>query len=678
MRTEVARGWCSFATVLLLTGVASDAHGRGGSGKGDDYKHTCVHSEVSIPYDELVTVDSTLGLRRAYVAENDNVSNNTQLNATAPASTEKVEKQPAKKVVRRNLRFYIHYMLERACKSVGEVVPSYIKKAKTVCTADDVLTNWKKRSLKVMMEAATKFLSSALLVDPLEGVPVTVENCSGLPIPLLVAKDSDYVVYVTANPRSERGGTTVAWALACVRDRKTGRPVVGHINFIPSSIQRNPASLSEHVAMHELAHAIGFSNIHRTMELHATLRKYPTGGAKRVFRSGLRKNVTIITSPKVLEVARKYFGCPELDGVEVEDAGIDGTQGSHWKKRILFNEALVGSVTSGRLFFSSLTLAYFEDLGYYTANYSAAEDEMSWGRGRGCDFLYKRCNEQSKNVDEFCFSSNMLNFACTRDRSSLGGCDLTTYSEDLSPKYRYFDDPRLGGSSPEMDYCPALMGFENAFCGAELGFPFMNIFGNEMGTHSLCYDSDIITSVLPRIPLAARCFPTTCTPSGQMLLRIQGFTVECPKDGSEGYGDTSKLKGIHGKVKCPNSKNFCRNPAMGISKLRFGGAEGNPGTFHDGVQGGHSLPTPDVDTWSPTKSSCDARQGYLQKVPYPFPACSLAARKLKEYLGSDCRSLLSRWSYLHAVTTSCGKPEKMVKKCMDGWRGVVELCKMVS
>ena len=53
-------------------------------------------------------------------------------------------------------------------------------------------------------------------------------------------------------------------------------------------------------------------------------------------------NRTIITTPKVLEVAKQYFSCGDIQGVELENQGGDGSAGSHWERTVLFNEMFDG------------------------------------------------------------------------------------------------------------------------------------------------------------------------------------------------------------------------------------------------------------------------------------------------------------------------------------------------
>lgn len=64
-------------------------------------------------------------------------------------------------------------------------------------------------------------------------------------------------------------------------------------------------------------------------------------------------------------------------------------------QRIFFfffqNEAMTGTHTQNPVY-SRITLALMEDTGWYSANYSMAQ-ELGWGRHLGCDFAMKSCKE---------------------------------------------------------------------------------------------------------------------------------------------------------------------------------------------------------------------------------------------------------------------------------------------
>lgn len=137
----------------------------------------------------------------------------------------------------------------------------------------------------------------------------------------------------------------------------------------------------------------------------------------------------------------KHFGCDANSGGELESDGGSGTTGSHWEKRVfqvsttsfgvvfgfqlfslflfhLQNEYMTGSSSSDPVF-SNLTLALFEDSGWYkVGNLTAVQDDVEnhfiwWGfaatlsiltppthrgRSRGCAFLTKKCNSKDSDA----------------------------------------------------------------------------------------------------------------------------------------------------------------------------------------------------------------------------------------------------------------------------------------
>ena len=46
-------------------------------------------------------------------------------------------------------------------------------------------------------------------------------------------------------------------------------------------------------------------------------------------------STTYITSPKVLEQARKHFNCSSLKGIPLENQGEKGSIGVHWESRYM-------------------------------------------------------------------------------------------------------------------------------------------------------------------------------------------------------------------------------------------------------------------------------------------------------------------------------------------------------
>ncbi|CAH8587042.1 unnamed protein product [Schistosoma curassoni] len=74
------------------------------------------------------------------------------------------------------------------------------------------------------------------------------------------------------------------------------------------------------------------------------------------------KSFLSFVTPAMLEEARKHFNCPNLDGVDIENEGGQGTFGTHFEKRVVGDETMAG-VTGVKTVMSRLTLAFFTDSG---------------------------------------------------------------------------------------------------------------------------------------------------------------------------------------------------------------------------------------------------------------------------------------------------------------------------
>lgn len=96
---------------------------------------------------------------------------------------------------------------------------------------------------------------------------------------------------------------------------------------------------------------------------------------------------------QVRSVARDIFGCESLSGAELENQPTSSGScwGSHWEQRAFAHDFMAATTTHVARF-SALTLAAFEDSGWYKANYSVAQP-LLWGRRQGCSFLTDKCVE---------------------------------------------------------------------------------------------------------------------------------------------------------------------------------------------------------------------------------------------------------------------------------------------
>lgn len=83
--------------------------------------------------------------------------------------------------------------------------------------------------------------------------------------------------------------------------------------------------------------------------------------------------VHFMSTPNVLQAGRDYFDCQSLPGVELENQDTScALLASHWEERLLQNEIMQPVTVGGEVHISPMTLAVFEDSGWYTADYSKA------------------------------------------------------------------------------------------------------------------------------------------------------------------------------------------------------------------------------------------------------------------------------------------------------------------
>lgn len=185
-----------------------------------------------------------------------------------------------------------------------------------------------------------------------------------------------------------------------------------------------------------------------------------------------------MVTPRVVDIGRKFFDCDALNGVELENNLKCGAlQGSHWEQRYVSTEFMT-SYSQHKMIVSALTLALFEDSGWYHANYSAADSlrpGVDFGFRQGCAFAVEKCIYSSAgtlqgrgNPPHYYPSVRGMpqsNAVCTTDRVGIGYVALSTYTSALPTQYQYFaGQPTVGGNLDVADYCPMIQLYSNARC----------------------------------------------------------------------------------------------------------------------------------------------------------------------------------------------------------------------
>ena len=167
----------------------------------------------------------------------------------------------------------------------------------------------------------------------------------------------DLFIFVRFDTSSKLGEFTLASAGVRIADNQSGQPIIGLANInrdIDYSIG-NSLEYFQATILHEFIHILGFANTFFERYYHNVFIRRDSYGIQRIY----------LNSSKVVNVAKKYYKCESIDGVELEDYGGDGTTGSHWEERILLGDIMNGVVYPEEQVISEFTLAVLEDIGYY-------------------------------------------------------------------------------------------------------------------------------------------------------------------------------------------------------------------------------------------------------------------------------------------------------------------------
>ena len=362
-------------------------------------------------------------------------------------------------------------------------------------------------------------------------------------------------------------------------DKDGNRPIMGVVIINPNIdySKINSQEYFQSIMLHELTHILGFNGPYFQYFIH-NFNKKDVNGTTRYY----------INSQRVLTVAKKYYNCSDIDGVELEYSGDSEIRGSHWKTKILLGEYMNEVIYPEEQVISEFTLALLEDTGYYKANYYTG-GLMRYGKGKGCDFIKKRCVNSNHEINpkfenEFYDSISSpygIEASCSSGRQSRTYKFFWNYT-NIPKNYRYFNDSHIGGFSPA-DFCPVAMEYpeENinsyytGHCSTKgnggygtkiLGYdPFTNgeltsITNETYSDHSFCYQSTLVKNDLDPFSIftevRAICYESFCS-SKSLTIKINDDYIVCPRAGGK-----IEVEGYKGFFLCPDYNLICSGTIM--------------------------------------------------------------------------------------------------------------------
>lgn len=388
--------------------------------------------------------------------------------------------------------------------------------------------------------------------------------CFRAPITQNISVAADLILFVTATPTDE---DYLAWASACYLDVKTHRPVAGQININPNKTSQKYSDFLNQLRtfIHETTHILGFSSSLYSLYVDPTTN-LPLG-LSQVFQNKTINGVytPFIILPQVINVAKKYFLCDNVTGVQLENQGTSASLGSHWERRILGDE-LMTSTSKYDSKMSEFTLALLEGTGWYVVDYTKTE-YLLWGRRRGCAFLNESCitSNHTARFPEFC---DRLNGSyCTLGNLFRGVCAVRAGTTISS--WNYFGNNTIALDAFD-DNCPYPIYYSNGDCrknGSQALF-----IDQVYGDHSRCFEGTLIkqaykaSEAINTFCLSYSCQVLDWANSYKLNIQIGNITVSC-----QSGGERLAVAGYTGYLNCPDPVEFCNHTVRKYCPLGCGG-----------------------------------------------------------------------------------------------------------
>ena len=451
------------------------------------------------------------------------------------------------------------------------------------------------------------------------------KSCDGLTIPSDYLENgqgvnADIIIFVTIDDTGFFIQNEIeAAAIHCIQHSATNRPIAGYIQFKPD-LELTDSTAHDYLtwlAVHEVSHILVMND--------GLYQDYIDSNGEKLGKNKViseishpisGKNMHVIKSPKVLEKAKSHFGCNSLEGVPLEYNGGPGTAGAHWAKKFMNTDYMIGD-SYGENLISEITLALFEDSGWYSVEYSLS-NLFLWGKDKGCNFFNHKCvseseqsfielssNRDKKNDDhnyhykakpiskinnksndipkriytefpeEFCNKPNRD--VCSRHHIFRGNCNVKHYSNKLKEFEQYFKSNQfIGGVDNLVDKCPISIESkgEQYYYGGSCRKGEKRKSLEEICPECACFMSSLKldgTTKTKKSSVAveededninATCFKFSCDSSNKINVEIEGVNYPCHNKGI-------KISGYSGILLCPDSNILCHKKF----KCKFGCSE---------------------------------------------------------------------------------------------------------
>uniref|UniRef100_A0A8C4Q2H5 Leishmanolysin-like peptidase n=1 Tax=Eptatretus burgeri TaxID=7764 RepID=A0A8C4Q2H5_EPTBU len=358
----------------------------------------------------------------------------------------------------------------------------------------------------------------------------------------------DFLLYVSAkNTVRCQGGSTVAYAAHC-QQGQDDRPIAGYANVCPEALAVKHGKLTGFSASLFAFYrdnngqpltprrSNGLPAFNASLGLYQWSEKVVRHVERRwLQRDGhINHKVSLLITPHVTAEGRKHFGCPSLEGVELENQGGVGTELNHWEMRLL-------GVCGTHLPYKRISLITLD------AEFVFASGLDAW---------------------PFCISPHVSSrqLTCGAHHASVTRCNLRRHPAPLPHEYQYFEvmpwlsaenAARVGGGVELADFCP--FGQEiHEDTEKQHEIDCTNV-ENQPGKGYKKLEQHLVERIPPPALWGVGCYQVSCSPEG-LAIWLGGHSYPCHYDGQRvavnlGTGAASRS----GSLICPLCDAICSN-----------------------------------------------------------------------------------------------------------------------
>lgn len=369
-----------------------------------------------------------------------------------------------------------------------------------------------------LIESVKKYFQSALQVYFNQNFRFTGGKCYQKDI---AAFQEEIDLYIVLSPENDPKTSYFAAATACYLSQVDKRPTIGAyiLNFSFLKTDRIYEYLYFSTFAHEFTHILGFSdNLFERFVKEG--RPIPKDKVVRQIRIG-NESFNAIVMPEVVNYARQYFNCPNIEGVPLENNGGEGSAGSHWEKLFLPSEYMNPTVENPGII-SAFTMAFLKGTGWYLPLVGQYQP-YDWGQGAGCRH-FEICPKGSHGY-------------CTAEEANSAICSTEYHAKAVCKKDSDFSSG-----------CYVKKALEHS-CMMEGGQELPKVTNEYYGAGSRCFNFKAQQS--GKTYRSSKCLNTRCR-QGQVDLKVGTKIYTCTKN----Y-ELITIPGEQYRLECPNIDDFC-------------------------------------------------------------------------------------------------------------------------